>query len=115
MTRPPRVFITYAWEDSDYRERVKRFAARLRCDGIDARLDAWDLNGVTIPEFMARELRKADKIIVLCSPFYRSKTHAMEDGQRVSGSGWEAMLINSAIWARHRYIRSESNSISTTG
>ena len=53
MTHPRRIFITYAWEDDDYRQLVKRFAARLRCDGINARLDAWDLNGLTIPEFMA--------------------------------------------------------------
>src|SRR6266403_1766275 len=102
MRKPNRVFITYAWEGSDYRRLVKRFAARLRQDGINARLDAWHLEGLTVPQFMAREVRNADKIIVLCSPQYRKNVHTMEDGQRPSGSGWEAMLITSTIWARLR-------------
>jgi hypothetical protein len=97
-----RVFISYAWENNDYRARVKSFAARLRQDGINARLDAWHLRGQTIPEFMASEVRNADKILILCSPLYRTKVHAMEDGKDVSGSGWEAMLVTSAIWNSHR-------------
>jgi hypothetical protein len=94
-----RVFISYAWEDNEYRDLVKRLAARLRADGINARLDAWHLERLTIPEFMSREVRHADKIPVLCSPDYRRKVHAMEDGERTTGSGWEAMLVTSSIWA----------------
>lgn len=97
-----RVFISYAWEAPGYRRRVKGLAARLRQDGVDVRLDAWDLDGLTIPEFMAREVRHADKILILCSPKYRSKVHAMEDGQAVTGSGWESMLVTSALWTQYR-------------
>jgi hypothetical protein len=94
-----RVFISYAWENDEYRALVKRLAARLRDDGIDARLDAWHLEGLTIPEFMSREVRHADKILVVCSPQYRQKVHAMEDGERITGTGWESMLVTSSIWA----------------
>jgi hypothetical protein len=97
-----RVLISYAWENDTYRGRVKSFTARLIDDGVNARIDAWHLNGVTIPKFMASEVRKADKILILCSPRYRRKVHAMEDGRRVSGSGWEMMLVTSAVWTRHR-------------
>jgi hypothetical protein len=97
-SRPVRVFITYAWEDPAYRETVKAFAARLRHDGVEARLDAWHLDGVSIPEFMNREIRLADRVLILCSPKYRTKVHATEDNERVSGVGWEAMLVTSAIW-----------------
>ena len=97
-----RVFISYAWEGDNYRELVKRLAARLREDGIDARLDAWHLEGLTIPEFMNREVRLADKILIVCSPQYRRKVHAMEDGERITGSGWEAMLVTSTLWASVR-------------
>jgi hypothetical protein len=93
------VFISYAWENDAYRTLVKSLAARLREDGIDARLDAWHLDGLTIPEFMSREVRHADKILVVCSPQYRQKVHAMEDGQRMTGTGWESMLVTSSIWA----------------
>jgi len=95
---PIRVFISYAWEDVEYRLLVKRLATRLRCDGIDARLDAWHAHGVTIPEFMNREVRHAARMLVICSPQYRTKVHAAEDG-RTSGVGWEAMLLTSAMFA----------------
>jgi hypothetical protein len=97
-----RVFISYAWEDDEYRDLVKRLAARLRKDGINARLDAWDLDGLTIPEFMSREVRNADRILVLCSPAYRTKVHAMEDNEAINGVGWESMLLTSAIWAGNK-------------
>ena len=94
-----RVFISYAWENDEYRTLVKRLAKRLRDDGIDVQLDAWHLEGLTIPEFMSREVRHADKILVVCSPQYRQKVHAMEDGERITGTGWESMLVTSSIWA----------------
>jgi TIR domain len=96
-----RVLISYAWENAAYRQRVKSLAARLRANGVNARLDAWHLRGKTIPEFMASEVRNADKILFLCSPQYRARVHAMEDGQRPSGSGWETMLVGSGVWTRH--------------
>lgn len=99
QTLPVRVFISYAWESVEYRRLVKGLATRLRYDGIDARLDAWHLrDSTTIPEFMNREVRHASKVLVICSPQYRSKIHAMEDG-RISGVGWEALLVSAAIYA----------------
>src|SRR5205807_2634669 len=75
-----RVFLSYAWESDEYRTLVKRLAKRLITDGIDARLDAWHVrSGQTIPEFMSSENRRADKILIVCSPEYRRKVHAMED------------------------------------
>ena len=95
---PVRVFLSYAWEDDTYRELVKSLAVRLREDGIEARLDAWHLDGLTVPEFMSREVRHAVYTLVLCSPAYQRKVHAMEDGEKIAGSGWEHMLLTSAIW-----------------
>ncbi len=46
-----RVFISYAWEDDDYRQWVAQLASQLRQDGVDARLDRWHVQrGQTIPE-----------------------------------------------------------------
>ena len=69
--RPVRVFISYAYEkDGEYQNRVKEFARRLRAGGVEAQLDAWHMD-TTIPSFMDREVRKADRIVFLCSPAYR--------------------------------------------
>jgi hypothetical protein len=98
-----RVFISYAWESDEYRTLVKRFAMRLAEDGIDARLDAWHVrSGQTVPEFMSSENRKADKILIVCSPEYRRKAHAMEDGERTTGAGYESMLVSSTLWTGQR-------------
>ena len=98
--KPTRVFLSYAWEDDDYRLLVKKLAVRLTTDGIEARLDDWHLRGQTIPEFMNSEVRNADKVLIICSPAYRRKVHAMEDQTGISGVGWESMLVTSAIWTR---------------
>jgi hypothetical protein len=100
-TAPIRVFISYAWEDDDYRQWVARLATQLREDGVDARLDRWHLQvGQTIPGFMNSEVRSANKVLVLCSPKYRQKVHAMEDGGPSTGVGWESMLLSSAMFTQ---------------
>jgi len=95
---PVRVFISYAWENDEYRKKVERLAARLREDYVDARLDAWHLEGLTIAEFMNREVRHADKVLFVCSPAYRSKVYAMEDGLS-TGVGWESMLVSAKTFS----------------
>ena len=98
---PVRVFISYAWEDDEYREWVAQLAAQLREDGVEARLDRWHVQrGQTIPEFMNSEVRHADKVLVLCSPQYQEKVHAMEDGRASTGSGWESMVLSSAMFTQ---------------
>lgn len=98
---PPRVFISYAWESDQYRDWVERLARRLRQDGVDARLDRWDLTaGESIASFMNSEVRHADKVLVLCSPKYREKVHLTEDGGGVTGAGWEAGLLADQIFAK---------------
>jgi hypothetical protein len=98
-----RVFLSYAWESEKYRSWVKQLATRLRADGIDARLDAWHLaeNG-NIPEFMNREVREADWVVVVCSPGYQERVRATEDGARVSGGGWEMRLLNASVLIRNQ-------------
>lgn len=100
---PKRVFLSYAWESQKYRTWVKQLATRLRADGIDARLDAWHLadNG-DIAEFMNREIREADWVLVICSPGYQARVRATEDGVRVSGGGWEMRLLNASVFVRNQ-------------
>jgi hypothetical protein len=89
-----RLFISYAWESEEYRVWVQRLAARFRADGVEARLDYWHLMANdNILEFMSREIRLADWVLVLCSPAYQSKVRAAEEGQSLSGVGWEKRLL----------------------
>jgi hypothetical protein len=34
-----------------------------------------------------------------CSPWSRTKVHAMHDGEAPIGAKWEAMLATAALWA----------------
>jgi hypothetical protein len=97
---PKRVFLSYAWESEEYRLWVKSLATRLRQDGVEARLDAWHLEeNDNLSDFMGREVRLADWLLILCSPAYRAKVHAAEEGQRLSGVGWEARLMTGRLLA----------------
>lgn len=66
------------------------------------RTDHWHLNGRSFAEFMNAEVREADRILILLSPAYRTKVHAMEAGGAVRGTGWESMLLTSALCANLR-------------
>jgi TIR domain len=101
--QPSRVFISYAWEDDAYRRWVWEFTARLRADGVDVRLDVWHFKGdVRIPLFLDHEIRHAEWILVLCSPAYRDKVHAIEDRVHSAGVAWEESLLNQQLLASNR-------------
>lgn len=99
--RPKRVFLSYAWEDEEYKVWVRRLATQLRNDGVDARLDVWHLK-TSVTGFMSSEIRQADWIVVLCSPKYKAKADALEDGQPPSGAGWESRLLSTAMFVQNQ-------------
>lgn len=101
-SQPPRVFVSYSWDSAEHKKRVRQLATQLREHGIDARLDAWHLQGRTIPSFMNSEVRNADFILAVCSPAYQQKIHAAEDGDRSTGSGWEMEIITSLKFSDNR-------------
>lgn len=88
----PKVFISYAWENREHQNWVRRFAARLRRDGVDAVLDQWDLGfGDNRFLFMER-IASVDSIVIVCTPRYAEKSNAREDGV-----GYESNIITSGI------------------
>jgi hypothetical protein len=95
---PPRVFISYSYDSAAHKEWVRRLAVSLREDGINARLDVWDLKGRSIPAFMNSEVRNAKWVILICTPEMRAKVHAAEDRERSTGVGWEADLLGSEMF-----------------
>jgi hypothetical protein len=48
---------------------------------------------------MNSEVRNADKVLVLCSPTFRTKVHETEDGKHQTGVGWEAGLLTGRIFS----------------
>ena len=72
----PKVFLSYAWESEEHQDWVRKFAARLRRDGVDAILDQWDLDlGDNRFLFMDR-IASVDSVVIVCTPRYAEKSNA---------------------------------------
>lgn len=63
----PRVFISYTGADPENRKWGKSFVCKLRENGVNARVDIFNLKlGADLPQWMTNELCMADKIILVC-------------------------------------------------
>ena len=64
----PKVFILYSRDSQPHKDWVLRFASELRTNGIDAKLDQWDLSpGQDMAAFMAGGIRTADRVLLICT------------------------------------------------
>ncbi|MBK9924035.1 MAG: TIR domain-containing protein [Anaerolineales bacterium] len=98
VENPPKVFISYAWED-DVIKWVRNFAARLRADGVDAILDQWSaVPGDPLSDFMEKSLRESEYVLVVCTPKYKNKS----DG-REGGVGYEGNIITGELLAKNNH------------
>ena len=97
---PVRVFISYAHDDDAHVELVRDFWLFLRSNGIDARLDLpaaeerqdW-------AQWMTREVRDADRIVVVASPAYRRRGEGDAGPGEGRGVQFEARLIRDRFYA----------------
>lgn len=96
MTNPS-VFLSYSHDSTAHKDWVRRLAEDLRHQGVDARLDQWDLRpGADLVAFMAEEIRRADRVLLVCSGTYVRK---LEQGE--GGAGYEGMIVTSHL-ASHK-------------
>ncbi len=97
--RAPSAFISYAWENNDHQAWVQDFAARLRTDGVDAKLDEWELGfGDPLTEFMERAVRENDFVLIVCTPKYKERS----DG-RVGGVGYEGAIMTAEVLSANNH------------
>ncbi|HSB03237.1 MAG TPA: TIR domain-containing protein [Anaerolineales bacterium] len=93
--RPPKVFISYSWDDDKHQEWVRDFAIQLRRDGIDVVLDRWNVApGDQLPRFMERAVTESDFVLCVCTPRYKEKSDL-----RGGGVGYEDDIITAEIFA----------------
>ncbi|MEW6402683.1 MAG: SUMF1/EgtB/PvdO family nonheme iron enzyme [Chloroflexota bacterium] len=96
--RPPKVFISYAWED-DVKPWVLMFAKRLRKDGVETVLDLWETDyGDQLPVFMEKAVRESDFVILICTPKYKKKSDSRE-----GGVGYEGHIITAEIFEKNNH------------
>ena len=83
---PVRVFISYAHDDGAHEDRVRDFWLFLRANGVDARLDLPVAEQrVDWAEWMTREVRDADRVLVVASPQYRTRAEGDAAAARRGG------------------------------
>ncbi|MFM1798445.1 MAG: hypothetical protein RLZZ117_723, partial [Cyanobacteriota bacterium] len=85
----PRVFLSYSHDSADHRDWVRRLAERLRANGVDVRLDQWDLRaGADVVRFMEAGIVEADRVLMVCTANYVAKAE-----ERKGGAGYEGMIV----------------------
>jgi TIR domain len=92
----PKVFISYSWDDENHKNWVAQFASRLRTDGVDARIDQWELvPGDKLPQFMEMAIRENDFVLLICTPNYKAKA----DGRK-GGVGYEGDIMTAEVFGK---------------
>jgi len=98
--RPVRVFISYAHGDLGHEGLVRDLWVFLRACGIDARLDlAATGDRVDWAGWMTREVRDADRVLVIASPAYKRRAEGDAGPGEGRGVQFEARLIRDLFYA----------------
>lgn len=92
-TDHPAVFISYSHDSSAHKIWVSELAGRLMENGVDVILDQWDLEpGDDVPKFMEQSVRRANKVLMICTEAYVRKA---DDGK--GGVGYESMIVTGEL------------------
>jgi len=96
----PRVLISYAQGDAAHSQWIADLAARLRADGLDAIIDQYDPRPAKPwVDWVNDEFRRADWILLACTPAYRLFYEGKGDPDVGRGVRWEANLIQNELSA----------------
>ncbi|OAI27730.1 toll/interleukin-1 receptor domain-containing protein [Methylomonas koyamae] len=91
----PKVFISYSHDSPDHKRWVADLASKLMENGINTILDQWELRpGDDVPKFMERNVRRCDRVLMICTESY---VHKADEGK--GGVGYEAMVVTGELVA----------------
>lgn len=93
----PKVFISYSWHPEKNKIWMQRLAERLIQDGVNVKLDVWDLkHGHDKYVFMEQMVKDSDikKVLVICNEDYARKAD-----DRTGGVGTESTIMSSDIYS----------------
>lgn len=89
MKNPPKVFISYSWDNEEHKDWVLELSNKLRSNGIDSNIDQYELQpGHSITQFMEKSIRENDFVLFICTPEYKDKFN-----DRNGGVGYEGDII----------------------
>ncbi|AFH60578.1 toll/interleukin-1 receptor domain-containing protein [Paenibacillus caseinilyticus] len=89
-------FISYAWSSPEHQRWVIELAERLENDGVEVKIDVWDLkeghNKYAFMESMVTS-PSIERILVICDKVYKEKAD-----QRKGGVGTETQIISPELY-----------------
>src|ERR1700737_1862846 len=89
----PKAFISFSHDSTAHKNWVLKLASDLRAKGVDVVLDQWDLvPGQDVSLFMQRGISEADRVVLVCSSAYVSKS---EKG--IGGVGYERLIVTAEV------------------
>lgn len=94
----PKVFISYSWSGHQHQSMVKDWADRLLADGIDVKIDIYDLReGDDKYAFMESMVTDAtvSHVLIICDSKYKEKADS-----RNKGVGTETQIISGEIYRK---------------
>lgn len=91
----PVVFLSYARTNENHVQKIIEFASTLRKDGIDAKIDEWDLKvGNDLYYFMENSIKKeADKVLLILNKEFVEKAD-----ERKAGVGAETQIMSKEVY-----------------
>jgi hypothetical protein len=99
LIKQPRVFVSYSHDSPEHKERVLRLAEGLRADGVDCRLDQYEMS----PDhgwsrWMMHQIESADFVLLVCTEAYTRRVEGREEPRKGLGATWEGALITNSIY-----------------
>lgn len=93
----PKVFISYSWTSIEHRDRIRRYAERLRENHVDVVLDIWDLaagqdKNVYMEKMVADP--SVTHVLAFIDKRYTEKANARKDGV-----GTESQIISQRLYS----------------
>lgn len=93
---PKKVFISYAWEDDVFSEKILSFSNKLRENGIDAIIDQYEENpDMGWPIWMEQQIEESDFVLIVATKSYMEKYKQCQQGKGVS---WEISSIYQSLY-----------------
>ena len=91
-----KVFISYAWEDDKFSQKILDFSNNLRSNGIDANIDQYEENpDMGWPIWMEQQIEMSDYVLIVSTKTYLEKYLQLQQGKGVS---WEISSIYQSLY-----------------
>ncbi len=95
----PRVFISYSHDAQDHMDRVLQLSDRLRAEGVDCRVDQYELSPPEgWPRWMINQIEGANFVLVICTQTYNRRFRGKEARGKGKGVKWEGAILTQELY-----------------